>query len=582
MINYYKDNPDIVFHMNHMDFSRIVHLKEDNFAEKDEYAHAPKNVEDAVDNYQRVLEVIGEIAGDFIAPRARGVDEEGATYKDGEVIYAKGISESLDQLKKADLTGFTLPRKYGGINLPATVYSAAIEIISRADASLMNAFGLQSIGETIYKFGSEEQRDKYLPRFASGEVLGSMALTEPDAGSDLQSVSLKAVLGEDGKWRLNGVKRFITHGCAQISLVMARSEEGSTGGRGISLFIYDRDKNMKIRRIEHKLGIHGSPTCELQFNNAEAELLGKRKFGLVRYTMSLMNGARLAIGEQSIGIAEAAYRDAELYAKNRKQFKKTIREFPAVYEMLTDMKVNIEACRTLLYETSRIVDIKEGIEEEIEKYPDRKTEALTEELRYCTKYASLLTPMIKGYASEMANRVCYDAIQIHGGVGFTCEFDVERYYRDVRITSIYEGTTQLQALAAIGGVITGVAFEMLDEYEKENDFAEVSELFTLASQLRACLEKAVKHVKEKNDSFYQEYHAGRIVDMTTETIMSYLLCIDAMKDDRKKKVAQLFMAKAELRVKSSMEFILSNDCSVIDHHKDVIGIEESVQIDKAE
>lgn len=577
MINYYKDNPDIQFHMRHMDFTRIVQLKEDNFAEKDHYPYAPKNIEDAVDNYQRILEVVGEIAGDFIAPRARQVDEEGATYKDGEVLYAKGISESLDQLRKADLTGFTLPRKYGGINLPTTLYSAAIEIISRADASLMNAFGLQSIGETIYKFGSEDQRERYLPRFTSGEVLGSMALTEPDAGSDLQSVTLKAVFGEDGKWRLNGVKRFITHGCAQISLVMARSEEGSKGGRGISLFIYERDKNMKIRRIEHKLGIHGSPTCELQFNNAEAELLGRRKFGLVRYTMSLMNGARLAIGAQSIGIAEAAYRDSVLYAKNRTQFKKPIREFPAVYEMLTDMKVNIEACRTLLYETSRIVDIKEGIEEEIEKHPECQTDSVTEELRNVTKYAALLTPMIKGYASEIANRVCYDAIQIHGGVGFTCEFDVERYYRDVRITSIYEGTTQLQAIAAIGGVITGVAFELLDAYEKKNDFTGVSDLFSQAACMKKYLENTVNYVKDKGDSCYQEYHAGRLVDMATETIMSYLLCMDAMKDDRKKKVAQMFMAKVMLRIKSAMEFILSNDCSVIEHHKDIVGFDTVVQ-----
>lgn len=575
MSNFYRDNSDILFHMKNMDLSRVVELKEDGFADKGKYPEAPEDVEDAVDNYDRVLDIVGEIAGGFVAPRAPEVDKVGARFENGEVIYAKGTLEALDRLKKADLMGFTLPRKYDGINIPKTVYSAAIEIISRADASLMNLFGLQEIADTIYKFGSEEQKMRILPLFCSGEVMGAMALTEPDAGSDLQSAMLKAEQKSDGKWYLNGVKRFITNGCADISLVMARSEEGTMGGRGISLFIYERDKNMKIRRIEHKLGIHGSPTCELQFNNAEAELLGKRKLGLIKYTLSLMNGARLGVAAQSVGIAEAAFREADSYAKDRVQFKKPIRDFTAVYEMLTDMKVNIEAARSLLYETSRIVDIKEGIEEKIDKHPESKSD-LQDDLKRYTKFASLFTPIIKGYASEMANKVCYDAIQIHAGVGFTSEFDVERLYRDVRITNIYEGTTQLQVVAAIGGVIGGVIFERLNEYENDNDFAAVADSFKTAHQIRTHLEVAVSHIKKKNDSTYQEYHSLRLVDMATDTIISYLLCIDALKSDRKEKIAQLFISKAKHRVKSNLDYILSDDNCLVEFHKDIIDSEEVV------
>ena len=569
MSNFYRDNPDILFHMKQMDFSRIVELKEDGFAEKDQYPEAPVDVADAVDNYDRVLDIVGEIAGDFVAPRAREVDETGARYEDGEVIYAPGTLEALDRLKKAELMGFTLPRKYGGLNLPKTIYSVAIELISRADASLMNIFGLQEISDTINKFASEEQKQRFLPRFSSGEVMGAMALTEPDAGSDLQSVRLKAVEKSNGKWLLYGVKRFITNGCADVSLVMARSEEGTTGGRGISLFIYERDENLKIRRIERKLGIHGSPTCELQFNNAEAELLGKRKMGLIKYTMSLMNGARLGVAAQALGIAEAAYREAARYAKDRVQFKKPIRNFTAVYEMLTDMKVHIEATRSLLYETSRIVDIKEGIEEKIEKYPDRAPDLKNDNKRY-NKLAALFTPIVKAFASEMANKVCDDAIQIHGGVGFTCEFDVERLYRDVRITNIYEGTTQLQVVAAMGGVMGGVVFERLNTYEGDYDFSVIPDLFARAQKLRTHLETAVSHVKQQADSTFQEYHARRLVEMATDAIVSYLVCIDALASERKQKVARIYVNRATYRVQAALDHILSGDRSIIEFQQDVL------------
>ncbi|MCD6534542.1 MAG: acyl-CoA dehydrogenase family protein [Deltaproteobacteria bacterium] len=573
MDNFYRDNADILFHMRNQDLTRVIDLREDGFSNKEDSPYAPKDQADTLDNYDRVLEIVGEIAGSFAAPRAREVDEEGATFADGKVTYPKGIRETIARLNQADLAGFTTAREYGGINMPMSIFSTAIEIISRADASLMLVFGLQGLSDTIGKFGSKEQKERLLPRFASGEVMGSMALTEPDSGSDLQSVMLRAQHDEDGTWRLNGVKRFITNGCGDVSLVMARSEEGSTSGRGLSLFIYERDQDMKVRRIEHKLGIKGSPTCELQFNNAKAELLGKRKLGLIKYTIYLMNGARLAVAAQSVGIAEAAYRDAYAYAKDRDQFKKPICDFAVIYEMLTDMKVAIEAARSLVYETSRIVDIKEGIEDRIEKHPDRAADLKADLKRY-TKLASLFTPLAKSSAAEMANKVCYDAIQIHGGVGFTSEFNVERYYRDARITNIYEGTTQLQALAAMGGIIAGVVSERLSEYEENNDFSSITELFQAAQKMRSHLEMAISYIKEKADPVYQEFHTTRLVNMTTDVIHAYLLCRDALHSERKKTVAQLFINKANLRIKSTLDYILADDHSLIDLHAEVIDRED--------
>ncbi|MCF8040289.1 MAG: acyl-CoA dehydrogenase family protein, partial [Desulfohalobiaceae bacterium] len=457
----------------------------------------------------------------------------------------------------------------GGINMPKTIYSMAIEIVSRADASLMNLFGLQEIADTISKFGTEEQKKKYLPRFCSGEASGAMALTEPDAGSDLQAVRLKAVQEDDGQWYLDGVKRFITNGCADISLVMARSEAGSSGGRGLSLFIYERDEKMKIRRIEDKLGIHGSPTCEIQFDHAPVELLGRRKMGLIKYTMSLMNGARLGVAAQAVGIAEAAYRAAAKYASERIQFRQPIRSFAAVYEMLTEMKVEIEACRSLLYETSRVVDIAEGLEERVEKDPDRKGELRADVKKY-TRYASLLTPMVKGRASESANRVSYDALQIHGGVGYTKDFDVERYTRDARITNIYEGTTQLQVVAAIGAVMTGVVFDLLDDYENQYDFEAVSGLMAQARVLRSRLEQGVAVIKEEHDHVFQELHAGRLVEMATDAVMAHLLCVDGLKSTRKQKLAGLFFKGADLRSLADLEYIRSRDRSLIEDHEAII------------
>lgn len=569
MPNFYLDNLDILFHMKNMDLSRIVKLKENDFLESKIYPEAPDDLENALDNYHRVLTVAGEIAGEFIAPRASEVDKKGATFKNGEVSLAKGSQEALERLKQSDFLGFSVPRKYEGLNMPKIIYGIAIELISRADASLMNLFGLQEIAETIYRYGTSEQKNKYLSRFCRGEVKGAMALTEPDAGSDLQSVMLKARLKDDGNWYLNGVKRFITNGYAEVSLVMARSEEGTKDGRGISLFIYERDKNLKIRRIEKKLGIKGSPTCELQFNNAKAELLGKRRMGLIKYTMSLMNGARLGVSAQAVGIAEAAFQEANSYAKKRKQFNKKIIRFTAVYEMLTHMKISIEAGRSLLYEASRVVDIKEGLEDKITHYPELKSK-YNKELKYYTKLAYFLTPLCKYYTTEMANKVCYDAIQVHGGVGFTTEFNVERHYRDVRITNIYEGTTQLQVVAAINGIVSGLVFYRLDEYEKAHDFKVLSELFHTATKLRTSLDKAISFVKEQKDQVSLEFHAQRLVSIASYTVISYLLCIDALKCDRKKKVASIFIAKAAYKVESTLDHILSGDINVSKFHESIL------------
>ena len=575
MTNYYKDNSDIQFHLKNKDLTRVISLIENDFADRGRFAYAPRDAEDALENYGKTLEIVGEIAGDFVAPRAREVDEEGASYADGEVSYPKAIREAMARISEADLAGFILQRKHGGLNMPYTVFSAAVEIFARADASLTLIISLQALAATIEKFGSEDQKNRILPRFASGEIAGSMALTEPDSGSDLQSIMLKAAQGSDGKWRLNGVKRFITSGCEQISLVVARSEEGSSGGRGISLFLYERDDDMKIRRIERKLGIRGSPTCELQFNDAEAELLGQRRMGLVKYTMFLMNSARLAIAAQAVGIAAAAYREANSYARERSQFKKSIQDIPAVYEMLVNMRVNIEAARSLLYETSVMVDIKEGIERKIECYPEKGADLKNDLSRY-GRYVSLFTPLIKRYAADMANKVCYDAIQVHGGVGYTREFDSERHYRDVRVTSIYEGTSQLQVVGAVGGVVGGVVFERLNEYEHEHDFESVKALFTSAQQLRARLEAAVSHIKEVSDSVFQDFHAERLVEMATDTVVAYLLCIDSLHSARKSKLAQLFISAAQRRVKAHLDFILSDDLSMVQCYGDIIKADEPV------
>jgi hypothetical protein len=556
--NFYHDNPDIMFHLQNMDLEQVIRLKEQEFAEHGVYAHAPRDVHDALDNYHLVLDIVGGIAGDFVAPRADEVDREGARFFNGQVQYAQSTKQSLERLAQADVMGFTLPRQYGGINMPKTIYSMAIEMISRADASLMNLFGLQEIADTICKFGSSEQKERFLPRFCSGETSGAMALTEPDAGSDLQSITLRADQRDDGQWVLNGVKRFITNGCADVSLVMARSEPGISGGRGVSLFIYERDEHMRIRRIEDKLGIHGSPTCELQFQDAPAELLGQRKKGLVKYTMSLMNGARLGVAAQAVGIAEAAWREAREYARQRVQFGQAINRFQPVSEMLADMQVSIQAGRSLLYETSRMVDIKEGLEELAER-DSEQAKAHKETLKRYTRYSALFTPLVKAYTSEAVNDICDMALQIHAGTGYTKDFPVERLYRDARITNIYEGTTQLQVVAAMGGITTGTIFDWMDKVEQGKDFSSLPRQIEMTRQCRKALQDVVERIKERGDSRFQEFHARRVVDMAAECSMAYLVTRDALYSDSKKVLADLFLSRAVQRVMTWRDMVLNQD-----------------------
>ncbi len=464
-MNYYRDNDNLKIQLDHPLMKKIVRMKEHNYIDKDKFDYAPLDYEDAIDSYDKVLEIIGEIAGDIIAPNADDVDKDGPQLTDNKVEYAKGTKQNLDALISSGLMGFSLPREVGGLNMPLSIYIMAAEIISRADASFTNIFGLQDCAETIHEFATDEINKKYLPLFSEGNT-AAMVLTEPDAGSDLQAVQLKATYDEKNNcWRLNGVKRFITNGGGEILLVLARSEEGTKDGRGLSLFVLKSDETVKIRRIEHKLGITGSPTCEMVFTNTAAELVGDRKMGLIKYVMSLMNAARLGIGAQSVGIAEAAYREALKYANEREQFGKLIVEFPAVYELLTNIKVRLDAIRTLLYETARFVDIYKAYSF-IEKA--RKLEpAERDEYRYYQKLADFFTPVLKAMASEYCNSIAYDSLQIHGGTGYMKDFPIMRIYRDARITSIYEGTTQLQVIAAIRGVTSGIYLSKIKEYEAQ-------------------------------------------------------------------------------------------------------------------
>ena len=577
MSNFYTDNPDLAATLHRLDLSRVVRLREDGYAQARDFAYAPADYEDALDSYERALAIVGDIAGEFVEPRAEDVDRAGSELVDGEVCYAPGIAESLERLKQADLMGITLPRRYGGLNFPISVSVMIVEMVSRADPALMNIFGLQDIAETVNKFAGEEMKAAYLPRFASGEVTASMALTEPEAGSDLQNVQLKATQAEDGTWRLNGVKRFITNGCGQLSLVLARSEEGTTDARGLSMFLYERDAHMRIRRLEDKLGIHGSPTCELQFDDAPALLVGERRRGLTTYVMSLMNGARLAIAAQAQGIAEAACRAAVKYAGERVQFGAPIAELTAVKAMMADMKVSIEAARALLYETALIVDTKEVLEHRIAQLqaaaqeagaaaqtdPDADLKALRAELKKYTRLAALFTPLAKACCTEMANQVTYDSLQIHGGSGYMRDFAVERHSRDARITNIYEGTTQLQVVAAIGGVLGGTLGDRLDEYDAE-DLGGTPELLARVRGAHASLAEAIAHVRAVGEQQFRDFHSRRLVEMAIDVACGYLLLRAAQDDARKLLVARYFVDAMTARVEGAATMVLAGDPTTLD------------------
>ncbi|OGV64834.1 MAG: acyl-CoA dehydrogenase [Lentisphaerae bacterium RIFOXYA12_FULL_48_11] len=569
MENFFRDNDDILFHFKNMNMDELIRLREDGFVDKDKFAYAPSSVEDTKDSYERVLDIMGGLAAEYLAPYAAEVDAVECQFENGVVTYPASINRAVKMFAKADLMGLVLPRKYGGLNMPAVVVAVAAEVLSRADGSFLS-YGLhQDNGATINKFASEEIKNSFLPRFCTGEFESSMVLTEPEAGSDLQAVALKATQGVDGKWYLNGVKRFITNGCAQIALVLARSEEGSKGGRGLSFFLYERDEHMKVRRIEHKLGIRGSATCELQFNNAPALLVGERRYGLAKYTMWLMNQARLGIAGQALGIAESAYREADKYAKERMQFGKKIREITPVMEMLAEMKIAIEAARTLYYETAKVVDLKEGYEEAEEKHPEKAAE-YKEKIKLYAKYAALLTPITKACCTELANKIAYDAIQIHGGPGYMREFNVERHYRDARITNIYEGTTQLQIVAAIGGVVSGAAKQKLDELDKL-DFGHSDYLLKRLRELKRIFEDTINFVVGKNDARFQEYHSRRMVEMATDLLQGYLLMRDGKYSDRKKIVAETFIDKMGARVEMNSRFIIKGDASLLRNFPAIIG-----------
>ena len=550
MSNYYTDHPEIAFHLNHPLMKRVVDLKERNYVEKDQFEDAPVNYEDAIENYKRLLDITGDVAANIIEPNSEDVDLEGPHLENGRMIYASKTFENLDATRKAGLWGLSMPRRYGGLNLPNAIFSMASEIIAAADAGFQNIWSLQSCIDTLYEFGSEEQRQKYIPRICAGETM-SMDLTEPDAGSDLQRVMLKATQDEDGTWRLNGVKRFITNGDSDIHLVLARSEEGTKDGRGLSMFIYDkRDGGVTVRHIEHKLGIHGSPTCELVYKNAKAELCGNTRLGLIKYVMALMNGARLGIAAQSVGVEQEAYNEGLAYAKERAQFGEKIINFPAVYDMLSRMKAKLDAGRSLLYCCARYVDIYKALEDIARD--SKLTPEERQEMKKYTRLADAFTPLAKGMNSEYANQNAYDAISIHGGSGFIMEYKCQRLFRDARIFSIYEGTTQLQVVAAIRYITNGTYLNIIKEMLESEVSDDLKALKARVAKLADLYEAAINKVKEANDQAVHDFLARRLYNMTGDIVMSLLILDDATKSP------ELFAKSANVYVRMAEEEVLGH------------------------
>jgi len=596
MANFYTDNDDIQFLFRHMDLAQLAALNEEGFKYAQDFDHAPATGAEAVENYDMVLNALGQLCAEFIAPRAETVDREGNTLnEDGTVRRPQGIVEVLDMLSKADVMGFTLPHRFNGLNFPNAVYSMAIEIVSRSDAALMNLFGLQGIAETINYFASEELKDKYLKAFADGSVTGAMVLTEPDAGSDLQACKLKAYQDGQGRWLLHGVKRFITNGCAEVLLVLARSEPDRKGGLGLSLFVCEPGPTVHIRRLEDKLGIHGSPTCEIFFDDTPCQLVGERQRGLVTYVMSLMNGARIGIAGQSLGIAEAAFRVARDYAASRRQFDVAIEKLPAVRDMLIDMKIAIEAGRALLYETSRAVDMELGINRQLADPPADKTaaKALKTDSRKYKRITGMLTPMSKYFCSEMCNSVAYDGIQVLGGSGFMRDYASERLARDARITTIYEGTSQLQVVAAVRGVCSGTAEKYLAEQAAQSYDPKLKDLLEQLAQGREHMAQAIAFVKEKGND-YMDLFGRQLVDIAVDLIIGYLFCAQASSkvdmqvsvapgngspsDDqmismreRKTQVARRYISRSVVKIPALVEEICSGDTSTFKGYEALVG-----------
>ena len=574
MANFFEDNPDIQFHLDRMDLERLVRIRERDFREAAEYDYAPENMTDAVDNYRRVLSLTGQIAGDIVAPESPEIDRIGSCLvsEEGRVRYAPGIEKALKAFSQADLMGFTLPRRFGGLNCPGIVYAMATEIVSRADASLMNIFGLQGIAETINAFASEDQKQRTLPRFTRGEVTGAMVLTEPDAGSDLQNIQLRAYQDDSGRWRLKGVKRFITNGCGEMLLVLARSEPDEAGGMGLSLFLCERNDRIRIRRTEEKLGIHGSPTCEMQFNDAPAELVGERRRGLVTYVMALMNGARIGIAAQSLGIAEAAFRVARNYAHTRVQFGHPIEQMPAVADLLAEMKLAIESGRALLYEAGLAADYEYGLGEATARCEDDdQRRALNTEQKKYKRLAAFLTPVAKYRLSEMCNRVTYEAISVLGGSGYMQDYPLEQLYRDARITTIYEGTSQLQVVASVRGVTSGTAEKRLAELDEAEPPRGFKGLAGHLRRVRAKLDAAVAYLKKEQGADYLDLWARPLVDVAAEIYLSYLW-LGMARDSREKAIrAKRFIRRAVRRCEHTLALITSGDRSTLDRFDVLVG-----------
>jgi hypothetical protein len=573
MSNFYTDNPDLRFCLDGQDMDRAIALREGDFGEAKKYEFAPRDAAEAKDQYEAVLKLAGEICGEFVALRAEIIDKEGNTYRDGEVILHPQLRACIERFREADLMGLSMPRRFGGLNMPQSVKIAVIEMVARADASLMNIVGLQDIAETIETFAPEELKGDVLPGLCDGGDTAAMVFTEPDAGSDLASVRLRADCEDEAKnlWRLNGSKRFITNGCGDVLVVLARSEQDIAGARGLSSFLVKKGEGVRIRRIENKLGIHGSPTCEIQFNNAPGHLIGTRKRGLIDAAMEIMNGARIGIAAQAIGIAEAAAREAVRYSESRVQFGKAIRIMPPVYEMLAQMRIRIEAARALNIRSAHIVELLKSLQ--VRANENRITAEEKPELKVLTRLAASITPLSKYFATEMSNQVCDDAIQVLGGSGYMKDYPVERYFRDARITNIYEGTTQLQVVGAIGGITSGVLGNDLDQLIKKGLEGAAKDLFAQIQELRPKLDEAIVLHKENKDPEFRELYARRVVDLALDLYLGVLLAEQAARGgERKRALAEAFFANMKGRFRENFAALKDGSRVLLEKHSLIVGL----------
>ena len=568
--NFFTDNADLVYHLDRLDIEEAVTILENGFRNHEQYPGAPRSYADAKDSYRLILSTLGEIAANQLAPRAAEADEVGARFEDGQVTYAEVTQEGLEQLRQAELMGALLPWEYGGLNLPGTMLQMMIEIISRADPGVMSIFGLQEISAIIAEHGDEEMKERILPRFARGEVTGAMVLTEPDAGSDLGGVQTRATYDEaTDTWRLSGVKRFITNGNADVLLVLARSEEGSKDARGLSLFEIEADDTVRIRRIENKMGLHASPTCEMEFCDTPARLVGKRRYGLIRYAMALMNGARIAVAAQAVGIAEAAYREAYEYARKRVQFGQSIDTIPAVYRMLLSMRGEIEATRALVYEAGRWVDIKKAYEH-LKARGELDSEG-RKRLKQADRLANVLTPLAKYHATEMGNRACYQAMQVHGGTGYMREFNIERHFRDIRVTSIYEGTSQLQVVAATGPLMGHALDGLLDDWANQDYGPELDGLKRQVQEATALLNRTIDHMKEADDRALIDYYASDLSDLAVDVLTSWLVLRDARTSERKQELARVYIGDTLPKSRGRVAMLQALEPAPVQFHETVLA-----------